>query len=82
MSHWSFQKAAYRFLDNEAVSHEELSRPHWEQTRIRARQDGKTVLMVQDITELDYSGACGHAGVGADRQSSWSGADGAQYIGN
>jgi hypothetical protein len=56
MNHWSFQKAAYRFLDNEAVSHEELSRPHWEQTRIRARQDGKTVLMVEDITELDYSG--------------------------
>ena len=56
MSHWSFQKAAYRFLDNEAVSHAELSRPHWEQTRIRARQDGQTVLMVQDITELDYSG--------------------------
>lgn len=56
MSHWSFQKAAYRFLDNEAVSYEELCRPHWEQTRLRAGQTGKTVLMIQDITELDYSG--------------------------
>ncbi len=56
MSQGSFQKAAYRFLDYEAVSHEELCRPHWEQTRIRAGQEGKTVLMVQDITALDYSG--------------------------
>jgi hypothetical protein len=52
----SLQKAAYRFLDNEAVSHDELSRPHWEQTRIRAGQYGKTVLQVLDIPELDYMG--------------------------
>ena len=64
MRHWSFQKAAYRFLDNEAVSHAELCQPYWEQTRKCARQDGKTVLMVQDITEKDYSGRADPQGLG------------------
>ena len=55
MGDWNGQRGAYRLLDNEEVSHEGLSRPHWEATRQRAGQSGLVVLMVQDITELDYS---------------------------
>jgi len=55
MRGWAPQKAAYRFLSHEAVSYEKISRPHWEKTREQARHCGKVVLMVQDITELDYT---------------------------
>lgn len=55
MAGWNQQRGAYRLLDNEAVSHEALSAPHWQQTRVKAGQSGPVVLMVQDITELDYS---------------------------
>lgn len=64
MSGWDQQKAAYRLLDNEAVRGEALSKPHWEQTRKRSGEAGKTVLMVQDITELDYSGHQSTGGLG------------------
>ena len=55
MEKWKDQKAAYRFLDNPAVSHEALSQPHWEATRREGSGEGKTTLMIQDITELDYT---------------------------
>lgn len=55
MQGWAEQKASYRFMGNESVSHEALCKGHWEQTREQARQSEQTVLMVQDITELDYS---------------------------
>ena len=55
MGDWNGQRGAYRLLDNAAVSHEGLSRPHWEATRRQAGQRGPVVLMAQDITELDYS---------------------------
>jgi hypothetical protein len=64
MRHWASQKAAYRLLDNEAVTYQALCTPHWEKTRIQAGQDGKTVLMVQDITELDYTGHMETQGLG------------------
>jgi len=47
-------KAAYRFFSDEAVQYEDLIGPHWEQTRAAAKQGG-VVLMVQDLTELDYT---------------------------
>ena len=53
MGDWRGLKAAYRLLDNAAVSHEALSRPHWEQTRQQASMEGQTVLMVSDITEVN-----------------------------
>jgi hypothetical protein len=64
MAGWNEQRGAYRLLDNEAVSHEALSGPHWQQTRAQAGQAGPVVLMVQDITELDYSGHGATAGLG------------------
>ncbi len=64
MNDWHTQKAAYRLLNNNAVTFEALSTSHWEQTRIQAGQTGDTVLMVQDITQLDYSFHKATAGLG------------------
>jgi hypothetical protein len=55
MQGWGAQKAAYRLLDEESVSHAKLSEAHWHQTRQTERTEGKTHLLVQDITEVDYS---------------------------
>jgi Transposase DNA-binding/Transposase DDE domain len=49
---WAAQKGAYRLLANEAVSHRQVSEPHWHATR--AASTG-VVLLVADITALDYS---------------------------
>jgi hypothetical protein len=64
MGDWNAQRGAYRLLDNEAVSHEALSQAHWNTTRERAGNSGPVVLMVQDITELDYSGHTATEGLG------------------
>lgn len=64
MNGWKTLKGAYRLLDNERVSHEKLSQPHWQLTRKRAGKAGKMVLMVQDITELDYTERVGTRGLG------------------
>lgn len=64
MTGWPGLKAAYRLLDNDAVTLEALSTPHWEQTRKEAGQTEKTILMVQDITQLDYSFHQSTAGLG------------------
>jgi hypothetical protein len=64
MGDWNAQRGAYRLLDNEDVSHERLSRVHWQATREQAGARGKVVLMVQDITELDYSAHTATEGLG------------------
>src|SRR5258706_7335986 len=61
---WNGQRGAYRVLDNVGVSHEALSEPHWVVTREQAGQRGPVVLMVQDITELDYSSHAATGGLG------------------
>src|SRR5712691_8800306 len=61
---WNGQRGAYRLLDNAAVSHAALSEPHWALTREQAGQQGSVVLMVQDITELDYSSHTATEGLG------------------
>jgi hypothetical protein len=45
---------AYRLINHPGVSLDILSKPHWEQTRQRAREQ-RVVLFVQDTTELDYT---------------------------
>ena len=56
MESWSELKAAYRLLSEKAVSHSQLSQPHWQATRLQAQQSNKlVVLFVQDSTDLDYS---------------------------
>ena len=46
--------AAYRLLNNEAISLVQLQEPHWQHTREEARQR-KQVLLVQDTTDLNSS---------------------------
>jgi len=46
-------EASYRFLHSAHVSYEELIRPHVEATRQDCREQ-KTVLLIQDTTEVDY----------------------------
>lgn len=64
MTDWNEQRGAYRLLDNEAVNHAALSEPHWQQTRAKAGESGPVVLLVQDITELDYSAHRATEGLG------------------
>jgi hypothetical protein len=54
-SGWSETIAAYRFLDNDAVTWEGILRPHWSCSRTRIACH-KVVLMLQDTTELDFNG--------------------------
>lgn len=51
---WSDTLAAYRFFDNDAVTPEQILRPHREATQ-RRMGEHPVVLIVQDTTELDYS---------------------------
>lgn len=48
-------KACYRFMDNEALTHEKIQRTHWE----RSRQKGSAFsvfLLIQDTTFVDLTG--------------------------
>lgn len=47
-------KAAYRFLDNEAVEWQAILQSHYQATQERVR-DQKLVLVAQDTTTLNYS---------------------------
>lgn len=51
---WSDTLAAYRFFDNDAVTPEQIMRPHRAATQCRMCAH-PVVLVVQDTTELDYS---------------------------
>jgi hypothetical protein len=46
-------KAAYRFLESSPVTYERLMRPHVEQTQALMQQHSR-VLLIQDMTEVDY----------------------------
>jgi len=54
MKSWAKTKAAYRFMDTEEIEYQDLIRPHWEQTRAKISQL-PLVLLIQDLTELDYT---------------------------
>jgi hypothetical protein len=56
-------KAAYRFLDNEAVQWNEILKPHFQATEERVR-DEPLVLVPQDTTALNYSTHPATAGLG------------------
>ena len=45
--------AAYRFLDNEEVSWDDVMAAHWDASQKRMAQHS-VVLCIQDTTELDY----------------------------
>jgi Transposase DNA-binding len=54
MRNCSETTAAYRFLDNEQISHEQIMMPHWISTRQEAAQR-PCVLLVADTTEINLS---------------------------
>lgn len=60
---WAETKGAYRFFDNEKVTPEAVLAPHKAATIQRIQQQ-KRVLLIQDTTELNYSGQQEKNGVG------------------
>jgi hypothetical protein len=55
--------AAYRFFDNEAVGPQQMLKPHVEATLERIKGHPR-VLLVQDTTELDFTGRAGGGELG------------------
>jgi hypothetical protein len=60
---WSETLAAYRLFSNEQVTAERLLAPHFAATQERMREH-PVVLLVQDSSELDYTGKGSIQGVG------------------
>ena len=54
MRNWGDTVAAYRFLSNEAITHEQIMAPHWMQTYQEAMRC-KRVLLVADTTDINLS---------------------------
>ena len=55
MGNQAATKAAYRFLQSPPVTYERLMRSHLEQTHaLMKQQQSRRVLLIQDMTELDY----------------------------
>jgi hypothetical protein len=48
-------KAAYRFFHQPQIGPEQIQAPHWEATRAQCCQPGE-YLLIEDTSELDYSG--------------------------
>jgi len=63
MRNWAETQGAYRFLGNEAVSHEQIMMPHWIQTRSEAEQRSQ-VLLIGDTTEVNLSSHKATTGLG------------------
>ncbi len=53
MGEWKDSKGAYRFFDNEVVTFEAVTAPHWRQTRDRARQE-PVVLCIEDTVFISF----------------------------
>lgn len=53
---WADVKAAYRLLGGEEVTHEAVLAPHLEHTRAALRESGSEWLVIEDWTQLDYTG--------------------------
>lgn len=60
---WNETLAAYRFFDNAAVTAEKVLAPHRNATLTRIKEQ-PVVLLVQDTTELDYTGKPHTQGLG------------------
>jgi hypothetical protein len=54
MRNWGDTMAAYRFLGNKAITHEQILAPHWMQTR-REATPRKRVLLAADTTDINLS---------------------------
>src|SRR6266704_864182 len=54
MRNWAGTLAAYRFLDTEDITHEQIMLPHWISTRQEAMQRSR-VLLAADTTDVNLS---------------------------
>jgi hypothetical protein len=63
MRNWKDTIAAYRFLDNEETTHEQIMAAHWMQTQQEASQR-RCVLLIGDATECNLSSHTSIEGVG------------------
>jgi len=54
MRNWADTLAAYRFLDNETITHEQIMQPHWMSTHQEAMQHPR-VLLAADTTDVNLS---------------------------
>jgi hypothetical protein len=52
---WGELKAAYRLLNEEEVTYERLSIPHWQATKRQTEVISEVVLFVRDTTELNFN---------------------------
>jgi hypothetical protein len=52
---WRDLKAAYRFFSQPQIGFEQIQSPHWQQTRRLCQEPGQ-YLLIEDTTELDYTG--------------------------
>jgi hypothetical protein len=68
---WAGLKAAYRLLDNEAVTYERIITPHWLRTRDLCREPGE-YLLVEDTTMLDFTLHPKTTGLGWLTRDQWS----------
>lgn len=57
-------KAAYRFFSQGQVRVGQIQGPHWQRTQARCREPGE-YLLIEDTTELDYSGHPGCEDLGS-----------------
>jgi hypothetical protein len=51
---WGQTKAAYRFLDNDKVTEDDLLAPHYQSSKQRLKEH-PVVLAVQDTTQIDFT---------------------------
>src|SRR5437016_4956561 len=63
MRNWADTQGTYRFLGNEAITHEQIMMPHWAQTRSEAEQRPQ-VLLIGDTTEVNLSSHKATKGLG------------------
>jgi len=63
MRNWADTQGTYRFLNNEAVTHEQIMMPHWIQTRSEAEQRSQ-VLLIGDTTDVNLSSHKATRGLG------------------
>jgi len=62
-SDWAELKAAYRFFDQPKIGWDQIAAPHWERTRTACREPGE-YLLIEDTSELDYTGGVGREDLG------------------
>ncbi len=63
MRSWNDTQAAYRLLENEAVTYEQIMKPHWTQTAQEAAQYQRTLLLA-DTTNFTLSTHTTTSGLG------------------